>query len=68
MEFPLLALLVSGGHTRDWSMSEAGDYKIVGKLGMMRLVKTYDKVGRVMGLTYPGPEVGKSWPIKVRIL
>ena len=44
LEFPLLALLVSGGHTELVYVSEAGDYKIVGET-------RDDAVGEA--LTYP---------------
>ena len=53
LEFPLLALLVSGGHTELVYVSQAGDYKIVGETRDDAVGEAYDKVGRVMGLTYP---------------
>ena len=53
LDFPLLALLVSGGHTELVYVSEAGDYKIVGETRDDAVGEAYDKVGRVMGLTYP---------------
>ena len=53
LEFPLLALLVSGGHTELVYVSEAGNYKIVGETRDDAVGEAYDKVGRVMGLTYP---------------
>lgn len=49
----MLALLVSGGHTELVYVSEAGDYKIVGETRDDAVGEAYDKVGRVMGLTYP---------------
>ena len=48
-----MALLVSGGHTELVYVSEAGDYKIVGETRDDAVGEAYDKVGRVMGLTYP---------------
>ena len=48
-----LALLVSGGHTELVYVSEAGDYKIVGETRDDAVGEACDKVGRVMGLTYP---------------
>lgn len=53
LEFPLMALLVSGGHTELVYVSEPGDYKIVGETRDDAVGEAYDKVGRVMGLTYP---------------
>lgn len=53
LEYPLLALLVSGGHTELVYVSEPGNYKIVGETRDYAVGEAYDKVGRVMGLTYP---------------
>ena len=53
LEFPLLALLVSGGHTELVYVTEPGEYKIVGETRDDAVGEAYDKVGRVMGLTYP---------------
>ncbi|HGI9147547.1 TPA: tRNA (adenosine(37)-N6)-threonylcarbamoyltransferase complex transferase subunit TsaD [Streptococcus agalactiae] len=53
LQYPLLALLVSGGHTELVYVSEPGDYKIVGETRDDAVGEAYDKVGRVMGLTYP---------------
>ena len=44
---------MSGGHTELVYVSEAGDYKIVGETRDDAVGEAYDKVGRVMGLTYP---------------
>ena len=53
LAYPLMALLVSGGHTELVYVSEPGDYKIVGETRDDAVGEAYDKVGRVMGLTYP---------------
>ncbi len=54
MQFPLLALVISGGHT-DLIMME-GDYKFksLGKTLDDALGETFDKVARAIGLSYPG--------------
>ncbi|NQJ66917.1 tRNA (adenosine(37)-N6)-threonylcarbamoyltransferase complex transferase subunit TsaD [Streptococcus suis] len=57
LEFPLLALLVSGGHTELVYVSEAGGYKIVGETRDDAVGEAYDKVGRVMGLPYPAGRI-----------
>lgn len=57
LEFPLLALLVSGGHTELVYVSEAGDYKIIGETRDDAVGEAYDKVGRVMGLPYPAGRI-----------
>jgi len=53
LEFPLMALLVSGGHTELVYVSEPGDYKIIGETRDDAVGEAYDKGGRVMQLTYP---------------
>ncbi|MGT2907473.1 tRNA (adenosine(37)-N6)-threonylcarbamoyltransferase complex transferase subunit TsaD [Streptococcus dentiloxodontae] len=53
LQYPLLALLVSGGHTELVYVTEAGHYHIVGETRDDAVGEAYDKVGRVMGLTYP---------------
>ncbi|SFH62982.1 tRNA (adenosine(37)-N6)-threonylcarbamoyltransferase complex transferase subunit TsaD [Pisciglobus halotolerans] len=54
MKFPLLALVVSGGHTELVYMEEDGSFEIVGETRDDAAGEAYDKVGRVLGLTYPG--------------
>lgn len=53
LTYPLLALLVSGGHTELVYVSAPGDYHIVGETRDDAVGEAYDKVGRVMGLSYP---------------
>ena len=56
--FPLMALLVSGGHTELVYMKEHGSYEIIGETRDDAAGEAYDKVGRVLGLTYPsGKEI-----------
>ncbi|MEG0267179.1 MAG: tRNA (adenosine(37)-N6)-threonylcarbamoyltransferase complex transferase subunit TsaD [Carnobacterium sp.] len=52
--FPLLALVVSGGHTELVYMKEDGDFKIIGETRDDAAGEAYDKVGRILGLPYPG--------------
>lgn len=53
LTYPLMALLVSGGHTELVYVPKEGDYQIVGETRDDAVGEAYDKVGRVMGLTYP---------------
>lgn len=53
-EFPVLALVVSGGHTELILMKEHYDFTILGQTLDDAVGEAYDKVGRVMGLPYPG--------------
>ena len=58
LEFPLMALLVSGGHTELVYMEEDGSFEIIGETRDDAAGEAYDKVGRVLGLTYPsGKEI-----------
>lgn len=54
MRFPLMALVVSGGHTELVYMAEDGSYEIVGETRDDAAGEAYDKIGRVLGLPYPG--------------
>ena len=58
LQFPLMALLVSGGHTELVYMAADGTYEIIGETRDDAAGEAYDKVGRVLGLTYPsGKEI-----------
>jgi len=61
MEFPLLALVVSGGHTELILMEEHYDFKKLGETQDDAVGEAYDKVARILGLPYPGgPIVDKK--------
>jgi N6-L-threonylcarbamoyladenine synthase len=58
--FPLLALVVSGGHTQLIVMKKHFDYKIVGETQDDAVGEAFDKVARILGLGYPGgPEISQ---------
>lgn len=58
LKFPALALLVSGGHTELVYLAGPTDFKIIGETRDDAAGEAYDKVGRVLGLTYPsGKEI-----------
>ncbi|WP_375179773.1 tRNA (adenosine(37)-N6)-threonylcarbamoyltransferase complex transferase subunit TsaD [Enterococcus rotai] len=58
LQFPLMALLVSGGHTELVYMKETGSFEIIGETRDDAAGEAYDKVGRVLGLSYPsGKEI-----------
>ena len=54
MKFPLLALVVSGGHTELVYMKEDYSFEILGTTQDDAVGEAGDKVGRVLGLPYPG--------------
>ena len=59
-KFPLLALIVSGGHTELVLMKKHLNYKILGETLDDAAGEAFDKVARMLGLGYPGgPEIAK---------
>jgi len=60
IDFPALALLISGGHTEIVKIDSWGSYKIVGQTVDDAVGEAFDKVARLLGLPYPGgPEISK---------
>lgn len=57
LEFPLIALVVSGGHTELILMEEDYSFKYIGGTVDDAVGEAYDKVARVLGLSYPGGPV-----------
>jgi N6-L-threonylcarbamoyladenine synthase len=53
-EFPLVALVVSGGHTFLVEMTEHLRYRLLGQTVDDAAGEAFDKVGRLLGLPYPG--------------
>ena len=57
---PFVCLLISGGHTNILDIQGYDDIKILGGTRDDAVGEVYDKVGRVMGLVYPGgPKIDK---------
>ncbi|CEG25379.1 tRNA (adenosine(37)-N6)-threonylcarbamoyltransferase complex transferase subunit TsaD [Bacillus sp. B-jedd] len=54
MKFPLLALVVSGGHTELIYMKEHGHFEVIGETRDDAAGEAYDKVARVLDMPYPG--------------
>jgi N6-L-threonylcarbamoyladenine synthase len=52
--FPLLCLVVSGGHTQLVLMRDHGSYTLLGETVDDAAGEAFDKVGRLLGLPYPG--------------
>ena len=60
LEFPFLALLVSGGHTHLIFFKAHGQYQVLGQTRDDAAGEALDKVARTLGLPYPGgPEIQK---------
>ncbi|MEX2341010.1 MAG: tRNA (adenosine(37)-N6)-threonylcarbamoyltransferase complex transferase subunit TsaD [Candidatus Paceibacterota bacterium] len=69
LQFPSLALLISGGHTElikmnDWPLDVARSKQHYEKIGQTRddaVGEAFDKVARLLGLPYPGgPEISRA--------
>ena len=60
IHFPMLALVVSGGHTELVYMNEDYSFEVIGTTQDDAIGEAYDKVARVLGLPYPGgPQIDK---------
>ena len=60
-EFPLVALVVSGGHTFLVEMQDHLRYRLLGQTVDDAAGEAFDKVGRLLGLPYPGgPSIEKA--------
>ena len=58
--FPLLALVVSGGHTQILYMKAHNQFEIVGTTHDDAVGECFDKVAKILGLPYPGgPSISK---------
>ena len=60
MNFPLIALIVSGGHTELIYMKDHLSFEIIGETRDDAVGEAYDKVARTLGLSYPGgPQIDR---------
>jgi N6-L-threonylcarbamoyladenine synthase len=57
IEYPAVALIVSGGHTTLFLIPAEGEYAIIGRTRDDAAGEAYDKVARLLGLGYPGGPV-----------
>lgn len=59
-QFPLLALVISGGHTQIIYMSQHNHFEIIGTTRDDAVGECFDKVAKILGLPYPGgPSIAK---------
>lgn len=60
-KFPMLALIVSGGHTQLVLFKTHGDYELLGQTADDAVGEAFDKVAKILGLPYPGgPSISES--------
>lgn len=61
--FPMLALIVSGGHSQLVLFKNHGDYELLGQTQDDAIGEAFDKVAKIIGLPYPGgPAISKLAP------
>lgn len=60
LDFPFVALLVSGGHTQLVEVSDVGHYRLLGESLDDAAGEAFDKTAKLLGLPYPGgPELSR---------
>ncbi len=60
-EFPMLALIVSGGHSQLVLFRDHGDYELLGQTTDDAVGEAFDKVAKIIGLPYPGgPSIAQA--------
>jgi len=57
LEFPALALVVSGGHTHMFEMTADSSFRLLGRTRDDAAGEAYDKVAKLLGFSYPGGPV-----------
>src|SRR5690606_26233645 len=59
--FPMLALIVSGGHSQLVLFKSHGNYELLGQTQDDAIGEAFDKVAKIIGLPYPGgPSIAKA--------
>jgi N6-L-threonylcarbamoyladenine synthase len=59
--FPMLALIVSGGHSEIVMFHDHGNHEIIGKTADDAVGEAFDKVAKILGLPYPGgPSISQA--------
>lgn len=60
-QFPLLALIVSGGHSQLVLFKSHGDFELLGQTQDDAVGEAFDKVAKILGLPYPGgPSISRA--------
>ena len=60
-DFPMLALIVSGGHSQLVLFKDHGDYELLGQTQDDAVGEAFDKVAKIIGLPYPGgPSISEA--------
>ena len=60
LKFPNLSILLTGGHTQIYFIKKPNDYNLLGETVDDAVGESFDKVAKLLGLSYPGgPEIEK---------
>jgi N6-L-threonylcarbamoyladenine synthase len=60
-KFPMLALIVSGGHSQLVLFKDHGNYLLIGQTQDDAVGEAFDKVAKILGLEYPGgPSIARA--------
>ena len=54
LKFPLIALIISGGHSELWYVENYGKYSVMGSTRDDAVGEAFDKVAKILNLGYPG--------------
>ncbi len=54
IDYPYIALLVSGGHTQIFEVREFGEYQLLGESIDDAVGEAFDKTAKMLGMNYPG--------------
>ena len=61
IKFPHISLLITGGHTQIYFLNNYEDIKLIGETIDDAIGEAFDKVAKILGLSYPGgPEIEKK--------
>lgn len=60
-EFPILALIISGGHTMLVTVNDHLKYQVVGRTRDDAAGEAFDKAAKILGLGYPGGPIISKW-------
>ena len=61
IKFPHLSLLITGGHTQIYFLENYNDIQLIGETIDDAIGEAFDKVAKILGLSYPGgPEIEKK--------
>ena len=64
VEYPALALVVSGGHTHLFEVGDGFEYRLLGKTRDDAAGEAFDKVAKLLGFGYPGgPVIDRLAPL-----